>query len=81
MSGGTGCTPRDITPEATKELIEKETPGLIYVMMQESLKVHTSSPTSVNESFRLDVEPFSLLGEYGIFPYSSGGSLYAWPSS
>ncbi|OMO71133.1 hypothetical protein CCACVL1_18422 [Corchorus capsularis] len=37
--GGTGFTPRDVTPEATKELIEKETPGLLYVMMQESLKV------------------------------------------
>ncbi|RVW76404.1 Molybdopterin biosynthesis protein CNX1 [Vitis vinifera] len=36
--GGTGFTPRDVTPEATKELIEKETPGLLYVMMQESLK-------------------------------------------
>ncbi|EOY33172.1 Molybdopterin biosynthesis CNX1 protein / molybdenum cofactor biosynthesis enzyme CNX1 (CNX1) isoform 3 [Theobroma cacao] len=39
--GGTGFTPRDVTPEATKELIEKETPGLLYVMMQESLKVVT----------------------------------------
>ena len=37
--GGTGFSPRDVTPEATKELIEKETPGLLYVMMQESLKV------------------------------------------
>ncbi|XP_061338167.1 molybdopterin biosynthesis protein CNX1 [Gastrolobium bilobum] len=37
--GGTGFTPRDITPEATKQLIEKETPGLLHVMMQESLKV------------------------------------------
>ncbi|KAH7541944.1 hypothetical protein FEM48_Zijuj02G0021000 [Ziziphus jujuba var. spinosa] len=37
--GGTGFTSRDVTPEATKELIEKETPGLLYVMMQESLKV------------------------------------------
>ncbi|XP_052180788.1 molybdopterin biosynthesis protein CNX1 isoform X2 [Diospyros lotus] len=37
--GGTGFTPRDVTPEATKDLIEKETPGLLYVMMQESLKV------------------------------------------
>ncbi|KAE8656717.1 Molybdopterin biosynthesis protein CNX1 [Hibiscus syriacus] len=36
--GGTGFTPRDVTPEATKALIEKETPGLLYVMMQESLK-------------------------------------------
>ncbi|XP_050223195.1 molybdopterin biosynthesis protein CNX1-like [Mercurialis annua] len=37
--GGTGFTPRDVTPEATKQVIEKETPGLLYVMMQESLKV------------------------------------------
>lgn len=37
--GGTGFTPRDVTPEATKEVIEKETPGLLYVMMRESLKV------------------------------------------
>jgi molybdopterin biosynthesis enzyme MoaB len=36
--GGTGFTPRDVTPEATKELIEKETPGLLHVMMHESLK-------------------------------------------
>ena len=34
---------KDVTPEATKELIEKETPGLLYVMMQESLKVQTTS--------------------------------------
>ncbi|KAK2641092.1 hypothetical protein Ddye_022855 [Dipteronia dyeriana] len=37
--GGTGFTPRDVTPEATKEMILRETPGLLYVMMQESLKV------------------------------------------
>ncbi|XP_010240846.1 PREDICTED: molybdopterin biosynthesis protein CNX1 [Nelumbo nucifera] len=37
--GGTGFTPRDVTPEATKSVIEKETPGLLFVMMQESLKV------------------------------------------
>ncbi|KAJ0781278.1 putative transferase [Helianthus annuus] len=37
--GGTGFTPRDVTPEATKAVIEKETPGLVHVMMQESLKV------------------------------------------
>ncbi|XP_077227807.1 molybdopterin biosynthesis CNX1 protein / molybdenum cofactor biosynthesis enzyme CNX1 (CNX1) [Tasmannia lanceolata] len=37
--GGTGFTPRDVTPEATKGLIDKETPGLLHVMLQESLKV------------------------------------------
>lgn len=37
--GGTGFTPRDVTPEATKDLIQRQTPGLLHVMMQESLKV------------------------------------------
>ncbi|KAF7004179.1 hypothetical protein CFC21_019422 [Triticum aestivum] len=37
--GGTGFTPRDVTPEATKSVIQKEAPGLAFVMIQESLKV------------------------------------------
>lgn len=37
--GGTGFTPRDVTPEATKMVIQKEAPGLTFVMLQESLKI------------------------------------------
>ncbi|KAI3746764.1 hypothetical protein L6452_09203 [Arctium lappa] len=44
--GGTGFTPRDVTPEATKGVIEKETPGLLHVMMQASLKVTQSAMLS-----------------------------------
>jgi molybdopterin biosynthesis enzyme MoaB len=44
MAGGTGFTPRDVTPEATRPLIQRETPGLVQVMLQESLKV---TPTAM----------------------------------
>ncbi|KAJ0024170.1 hypothetical protein Pint_07046 [Pistacia integerrima] len=37
--GGTGFTPTDVTLEATKELIKRETPSLLYIMLQESLKI------------------------------------------
>jgi molybdenum cofactor synthesis domain-containing protein len=38
-TGGTGFAPRDITPEATKEIIDRETPGLVEAMRAESLKI------------------------------------------
>lgn len=37
-SGGTGFGPRDVMPEATRKVIEREAPGLAEVMRQESLK-------------------------------------------
>lgn len=37
-TGGTGLAPRDVTPEATQNVIEKEVPGLAEVMRAESLK-------------------------------------------
>eukprot|EP00898_Chlorokybus_atmophyticus_P001754 jgi/Chlat1/257/Chrsp1S03145 len=37
--GGTGFAPRDVTPEATKPLLQKDAPGLVAVMLNESLKV------------------------------------------
>lgn len=38
-TGGTGFAPRDITPEATKSILERETPGLAEAMRLESLKI------------------------------------------
>lgn len=38
-TGGTGFSPRDVTPEVTSEVIEKSAPGLSLAMLSESLKV------------------------------------------
>lgn len=39
-TGGTGVSPRDVTPEATRAVIEKELPGFAEAMRMEGLK-HT----------------------------------------
>lgn len=38
-TGGTGFSPRDVTPEATRTVIERETPGLPEAMRAASMKV------------------------------------------
>ena len=37
-TGGTGLSPRDLTPDATQEVIEKEVPGFSEAMRAEGLK-------------------------------------------
>ncbi|MCK8826131.1 MogA/MoaB family molybdenum cofactor biosynthesis protein [Natroniella acetigena] len=37
-TGGTGLAPRDFTPDATLEVIDKEVPGLAEAMRAESIK-------------------------------------------
>jgi len=37
-TGGTGVGPRDVTPEATRKVIDRELPGMAEAMRAESLK-------------------------------------------
>ena len=37
-TGGTGVAPRDVTPEATREVIDRDLPGMAEAMRAESLK-------------------------------------------
>jgi len=38
-TGGTGFAPRDVTPEATLQVIEKQAPGIAEAMRQQSLSI------------------------------------------
>lgn len=37
-TGGTGLAPRDVTPEATRQVIEREAPGLAELVRAEGIK-------------------------------------------
>ena len=38
-TGGTGFSPRDVTPEATMAVVERTTPGIPELMREESMKI------------------------------------------
>ena len=47
-TGGTGVAPRDVTPEAVREIADRELPGFGEVMRMESLKITKNSILSRN---------------------------------
>ena len=62
-TGGTGFSPRDVTPEATRLVIDREAPGLAEDMRSESLKVTPHAMLSLALSgFRKKVLIINLPG-------------------
>ncbi|MBL6763609.1 MAG: MogA/MoaB family molybdenum cofactor biosynthesis protein [Verrucomicrobiae bacterium] len=47
-TGGTGVAPRDVTPEAIREISDRELPGFGEVMRMESLKITKNAILSRN---------------------------------
>lgn len=49
-TGGTGFAPRDVTPEATREVIEKPAPGIAELLRRAGLAQTPLSPLSRGEA-------------------------------
>jgi molybdopterin adenylyltransferase len=47
-TGGTGVAPRDVTPEAVREIADRELPGFGEVMRMESMKITKNAILSRN---------------------------------
>ena len=58
-TGGTGFAPRDVTPEATRSIIERDAPGLAESIRAQSLKL--TSPEAVRPMLDRVMDGFSVV--------------------
>lgn len=81
-TGGTGFSPRDCMPEATKDIIEREVPGIPEAMRAYSMKSYAQSCSSRYSKRNTDREsagkPESSQRKSGIY-YSSAGTWITDP--
>ena len=71
-TGGTGISPRDVTPEATRSLLDKELPGICELMRREGAK---QTPTAVLSRAVAGVRTRSLVINLPGNPQGAGESL------
>ncbi|HEY8900666.1 MAG TPA: molybdopterin adenylyltransferase [Chthoniobacterales bacterium] len=57
-TGGTGPTPRDVTPEATRRVLEKELPGFGEIMRMKSFAI---APTAILSRATAGIRGTSLI--------------------
>src|SRR5476649_996653 len=71
-TGGTGISPRDVTPEATRAVLEKELPGFGEIMRTQSFAV---APTSILSRATAGIRGRSLIVNLPGNPKSIGQCL------
>ncbi|HSR12368.1 MAG TPA: MogA/MoaB family molybdenum cofactor biosynthesis protein [Thermodesulfobacteriota bacterium] len=57
-TGGTGLSPRDVTPEATRKILDREIPGIAEAMRAEGMKI---TPTAMLSRAAAGVRGCSLI--------------------
>lgn len=73
-TGGTGFGPRDVTPEATSVILEREAPGLVHAMVAKGLE---STPMAALTRARAGTVGRALVVNLPGSPQGAGESLEA----